>query len=415
MPAPTLPALEHPAHLPLVPPAELAARAGRFAARLRADGMDGAFLLHPSSLFWISGTLSDAYPFVTADGAAGLALRTGVARAAHESPLPQAPFRRLSELPGALADVGFAVSGAIGLELDVVPVATYRRLEELFPEVRFRDCSRAIREVRAVKSPYEIGWIEQAAETLRVAMDELLPERIRPGMREIDLAAFLEGELRARRHQGIIRLRRWNLEMYLGVTSTGASASYPCYFDGPDGLEALYPAVQQGGGERRIEPGLTTMVDFVGGAGGYLADRTRIFSLGEPPAEAREAHAFCLDMLGEITERLRPGAVPSTIHEEVMKRASKSRFADRFMGWGENRVAFLGHGVGLDLDELPVLASRFHLPLEPGNVIAVEPKTFLGATGGVGVENTYVVTDGGCRNLTPGSEEIRVVPLPGVA
>jgi Xaa-Pro aminopeptidase len=246
-------------------------------------------------------------------------------------------------------------------------------------------------------------------------MDEVLPARIRPGIPEIELSAILEGELRARRHQGIVRMRRWNLEMSIGVVSAGASASYPCYFDGPDGLEALYPAVQQGGGERRLEPGVTVMTDIVGGAGGYLADRTRIFSIGEPPAEARDAHAFCLDMLREITARLAPGAVPSAIHAEVMKIAGASRFADRFMGWGENRVGFLGHGIGIDLDELPVLAQGFDAPLDEGNVLAVEPKVFLGEAGGVGVENTYAVTAGGCRNLTPGPEEIRVVAAPGRA
>jgi Xaa-Pro aminopeptidase len=413
--APTLPAIAHPAHLPLVPPAELTSRAERFAARLRDDGLDGAFLLHPSSLFWISGTLSDAYPFVTADAKVVLPLRTGIARAARESPLPQATIRRLPDLPGALAELGVSPEGAIGVELDVVPVATFRRLEKLFPDVELRDCSRAIREVRAIKSEYEITWIEKAAEILRVAMDEVLPEHGRTGVTEIELTAFLEGELRARRHQGIIRLRRWNMEMYIGVMSSGASASYPCYFDGPDGLEALYPAIQQGGGERRLEPGVTTMVDFVGGAGGYLADRTRIFAIGEPPAKARDAHAFCLDMLEEITSRLKPGAAPSVIHEEVVKLASASPFANRFMGYGENRVAFLGHGIGIDLDELPVLAPRFDLPLATGNVIAVEPKVFLGETGGVGVENTYVVTESGCRNLTSGPEEIRVVSPGGDA
>ncbi|MGH2570451.1 MAG: M24 family metallopeptidase, partial [bacterium] len=334
---------------------------------------------------------------------------TGVARAARESPLPQAPIRRIADLPGALATLGAKLEGPVGIELDVVPVAIHQRLEKLVPRAAFRDCSRAIREVRAVKSAYEIGWIERAAETLRVVMDEVLPERIRTGVPEIELCAFLEGELRARRHQGIVRMRRWNLEMSIGVLSAGASASYPCYFDGPDGLEALYPAVQQGGGERRLERGITVMVDFVGGAGGYLADRTRIFCIGEPSAEARDAHAFCRAMLGEITARLAPGAVPSAVHAEVMKIAARSPFADRFMGWGENRVGFLGHGIGIDLDELPVLAPGFDAPLEAGNVVAVEPKVFLGEAGGVGVENTYVLTAGGCRNLTPGPEEIRVV------
>jgi Xaa-Pro aminopeptidase len=312
-------------------------------------------------------------------------------------------------LPQALADLGARVTGRIGIELDVVPVATFERMRKTFSSVVFADVSREVRAARAVKSTYEIGWIEKAAEMVRTSMDDALPPRIRAGVREIELMAFLEGDLRARRHQGVIRLRRWNMEMHYGVVSTGASASFPCYFDGPDGLEGLYPAVQQGGGERAIEPHVPILVDFVGGAGGYLADRTRIYCVGEPPAEARDAHDFCLEMLHEITARLRPGASPARIHEEVMTIAARSPFHDRFMGWGENQVGFLGHGIGIDLDELPVIAPGFEAPLEEGNVIAIEPKAFLGGVGAVGVENTYSITRDGFRNLTGGREGIRVV------
>jgi len=398
-----------PVAVPVVPPAELAARAVRFSERLEADGLDGAFLLHPSSAFWISGTLSQGWPFVGADGGAWLPLRTSLGRAERESPLPRAAVPRSADLPGALADLGARVAGTIGVEMDVVPVIELERLRKAFPEVEFRDVSRAIREVRAVKSDYEIGWIERAAGIVGAAMDESLPPRVRAGVREIDLNAFIEGDMRRRGHQGTIRVRRWSLEMHFGTISAGPSACYPCYFDGPDGLEGLYPGAQQGGGERTVEPGVPVMVDFVGAAGGYLADRTRIFCVGEPPDEARAAHAFCRDILGEIVGRLRPGEAPSAVYEQVAAIAAKSPWADRFMGWGENQVSFVGHGIGLDLDEFPVLARRFDAPLVPGNVIAVEPKVFLGELGGVGVENTYVITEEGCRNLTPGPEEIRVV------
>jgi len=191
--------------------------------------------------------------------------------------------------------------------------------------------------------------------------------------------------------------------------SAGASAAAPCYFDGPDGLEGLYPAVQQGGGERRIERGVPVLVDYVGAAGGYIADRARVLCVGEPPAEIRAAHAFCRELLARIEANLRPGVVPAALYAEAMAEVAASPWADRFMGYGENRVGFLGHGVGLDLDELPVLAPGFDAPLEAGQVLAVEPKVFF-AHGAAGLENTYVVTESGGSNLTAGSEDILVVP-----
>jgi Xaa-Pro aminopeptidase len=299
--------------------------------------------------------------------------------------------------------------------MDVVPAAEVEKLRAAFPDAELTDCSLAVREVRAVKSPYEIEWIEKAGAIVSRAMDSALPPRIRAGVTELELMAFMEGTMRADGHQGTIRMRRWNLEMHYGTVSVGPSACYPCYFDGPDGQEALYPAVQQGGGRRAVQPHQTVLIDFVGAAGGYIADRTRVFCVGRPPREALEAHDFCREMLAAVTERLKPGAAPSAIHADVMAMAARSPWADRFMGWGENQVAFLGHGVGLDLDELPVIAPRFDAPLVAGNVIALEPKVFLGGVGAVGVENTYVITQSGNRCVTPGPEEIRVIAPGGGA
>ena len=407
---PVPPAPAPPISVLRVPPEELARRAERLSRRLRAGGYDGAFLLHPSSLFWIAGTLTAGWPYLDADGRLGLPLRTGISRSAVESPLPQAPVRRLGDVPGALADLGLTPSGVVGIELDVVPVATFERLRKTFPGVEFRDVSGPVREERAVKSTYEIGWIERAGAIVSEAMDVALPPRLRAGVPEIELQAFLEGHMRANRHQGTVRVRRWNLELHFGTVSAGDSACAACYFDGPDGLEGLYPGVQQGGGERTIEPGATVLVDFVGGAGGYLADRARVFCVGEPPDEAVAAHEFCRELLEDITARIRPGAIPAEIWDAISASAAASRWKDSFMGYGENRVRFLAHGVGLDLDELPIIAPRFLEPLAEGHVLAIEPKVFLAGIGGVGVENTYVVETNGCRNLTPGPEVIRVVP-----
>ena len=395
--------------LPLVPEDELAARARRFAARLRVEGLDGAFLLHPSSHFWITGTLADGWPYVDADARVALPVRMSAQRAAAESGVPFAPVRRPADLPGALAELGVPAGRVIGVELDVLPVNAFERLKRAFPNAEFRDVARAVREVRSVKSEYELGWIRRAGALVSDAMDHALPPRLAPGVPEVELSAFLEGEMRRNRHQGVVRVRRWNLEMHLGTVSAGASAAAPCYFDGPDGLEGLYPAVQQGGGERRVEAGVPVLVDYVGGAGGYLADRARIFCVGEPPPETRAAHALCRELLAGIVAKLRPGAVPSALYAEVVGEVARTEWADRFMGWGENRVGFLGHGIGLDLDELPVLAPGFDDPLQAGQVLAVEPKIFLGPLGAAGLENTYVVTEAGGEDLTPGPEDIHVV------
>jgi Xaa-Pro aminopeptidase len=153
------------------------------------------------------------------------------------------------------------------------------------------------------------------------------------------------------------------------------------------------------------------MVDLVAGFGGYLVDKTRIFVLGRlRDNELNEAHRYTLKLQEEVQQRLRPGAVCGAIYSQVMEMVSTTPWKSGFMGWGENQVAFIGHGVGLELDELPVLTARSRTTLRDGMTIAVEPKIFFGDRGGVGIENTWVVTPEGCRNLTADSGD-DIIPV----
>ena len=120
----------------------------------------------------------------------------------------------------------------------------------------------------------------------------------------------------------------------------------------------------------------------------------------------RETHEYILDLNGWIEDQLRPGNIPSQIYQNILDRVAKTSFSAHFMGAGENQVRFVAHSVGLELDEIPVIAPKFDAPLEPGVVFAVEPKVFYPGLGGVGVENTYLITGGKCERLTHCSQEI---------
>ncbi|TPW01612.1 MAG: peptidase M24, partial [bacterium] len=216
-----------------------------------------------------------------------------------------------------------------------------------------------LRELRTIKSAYEITQMDGAARIL-AGVFARVPEILRRSEREIDAAAAIEGELRRHRHQALVRIRRWNMELAGATVAAGPSASHPQAFDGADGSEGLYPAFPHSGGERPLLPGQPIMVDLVAGFGGYLADQTRIFVLGSlTDSELVEAHQFTLQLQAEIQDRLRPGTLCGSIHAHVQARVSTTPWTTGFMGWGENQVAFVGHGVGLELDELPILSARW--------------------------------------------------------
>jgi Xaa-Pro aminopeptidase len=179
----------------------------------------------------------------------------------------------------------------------------------------------------------------------------------------------------------------------------------PTKFDGPVSSSGLHPR-GDGASRRAIAPGDTVMIDVVTCVNGYQADNARTFVVGEPSDDAARAHDFCRAALRELEKRLRPGAAPSAVYAEVAKWAADRGEPDGFMGYGANRVGFFGHGVGLELDEWPVIAPRFDAPIEVGMVVALEPKALSMKHGPAGIENTYLVTGGGPVPLCEAPEEI---------
>lgn len=386
-----------------VPPSEIEGRLGHFRAALREAGLDGAIIVQRADLYYFSGTAQNGWLIVPAaeEGEPVLAVSRSQARARTESPIGrQVPFGSPRDLPALLAAAGLSGATRLGLELDVLPVRDWFRLKDLQPGVELADVSMAIREQRAVKSEWEIGQHEGAAGILARVYREV-PDILRAAEREIDACAAVEGSLRRHGHQALIRIRRFNMEL-AGVTLvSGPTASAPQPFDGADGQVGLYPPVPSSGGERRLRSGEPVMVDLVAGYNGYIVDQTRIFCLGRlADDELRDAHRLALDIEAGAARQLVAGAPCGPIYAEAHARAQASPFAAGFMGWGENQVSFLGHGVGLELDELPILTGRSRTTLAPGMMVAVEPKFFFGDRGGVGVENTWVVTGGAPRNLT---------------
>jgi Xaa-Pro dipeptidase len=377
---------------------ELAARWQRVRRFMDADAL---IVLHNVDIFYLTGTVQDGVLWFPRQGEPVFAVRKSLERARMESPLEDiVPFRRYSELSSLIPAPG----GILGLEQDVVPAATSERIRKAFPRARIEDRSMAIRRARAVKTELEQSHIRRAAAMLDQAFLDI-PGQLREGLREYQLGARIEYVMRMNRHQGIVRVRRFNMEMFYGAVSFGDTAAFPHNFDGPVGVRGLYPAVPLNGSDKPLVRNQPVLGDICGGSGGYLADASRAYSLGEPAGDILETHAFILELNAWIEEQLRPGAIAGEIYSRIEQRVAGTRYAPHFMGAGENQVRFVGHGVGLELDEFPVIAPRFEDPLEVGMVLALEPKIFFPGIGGAGIENTYIITDSGFEKLNRAPEE----------
>ena len=356
---------------------------------------DALVVLQNVDQFYLSGTVADGVLWFPLEGEPIFAVRKSVSRARVESALENVvAFRSYREL----VDLIPSTSGALGLEFDVVPVAVHQQMVRAFPGRQFVDASMTLRKARSVKTDFEVKQIRQAARMVDKAFIDI-PGQLREGIREFELGARIEYVMRMEGHQGFTRLRRFNMEIHYGAVSFGDTSAYPHSFDGPVGVRGLYPAVPLMGSRKKLTRGDPVMVDIVGGYGGYIADGSRSYSLGQPSAMVRDTHTFILELNDWLEDQLKPGSIPSEIYAKAHERIAGTTYAPHFMGAAENQVRFIAHGVGLELDELPVIAPGFDEPLESGVVLAVEPKVFYPGLGGAGVENTYAITESGCERM----------------
>ena len=286
----------------------------------------------------------------------------------------------------------------VGLELDVLPAKLFLRFGKLLPEMNLVDISPAIRQVRAVKSPYEIELIREGRRPLE-QMFAHAGKIIREGITELELASRLEAFLRSRGHQGAVRMRNFNQEIFYGHVLSGGSGAVPSFFDGPTGGPGINISYPQGAGHKILANGEPVLVDFATVLEGYMVDQTRIFWLGDPPEDLQRAYRTAQEINRSLMPMGAAGAGSRELYLQASALAKQAGLEKFFMGY-ESKANFIGHGVGLELDEIPVIAPTVNYILEEGMVFALEPKFIFPGRGAVGIEDTFVVRSRGLEQLT---------------
>ncbi len=384
---------------PLVPKPELDSRLKRASVRIAESGMNAWLISGVTNLYYFTGTAQNGILFIFDDGRHLFLVRKSLERATLESGLTVIEgFRSMREVADRIKGVYGSLPAKIGFEAGGVPVSLFNRYQQALPGCTFADVSTDIRWLRSVKSKFEQDCMREAGKQTAEVFRKMA-DFIRPGISEIDIAAEAEYIARKNGHQGIIRMNGFNAELYFGVITAGESANLPTNFDGPSGSSGLYPSAPHPAGRVLVEAGKPVLVDFMGAYMGYLCDETRVYFPGEPSGEVVRLHQNCLQIQSFISERLKPGIVPSKLYEETLTFSKEIGFTENFMGFNSNQVKFFGHGLGLEVDELPVIAPRFDQPMVEGMTIAVEPKYYVGGLGAVGVENTFIVTEQGGERL----------------
>ncbi len=383
-----------------VPLSELEARISSFRNMMAVSNPEWeiAAIFSKINQYYFTGTMQDGMLIIPREGGPTLWVRRSYERSQDESLFPSIKpmksFRDAKKEFKTLPDTVY-------LETEVVPLALYQRFNKHFPFKDFKPVDQQLATVRAVKSDYELSLMRKSGKIHQRVAEDLLPDMLQEGMSEANLAVTIFKTLVEEGHDGLTRFGMFDNEMVVGHVGFGDSSIYPTYFDGASGTRGLSPAAPVlGSRQRKLKKGDLVFVDVGCAFNGYNTDKTMTCMFGSSlPQHAIETHHKCVEIQNEIAKMLKPGAIPSQIYHRIMDNLDED-FLENFMGFGPRKVKFLGHAIGLLIDELPVIAERFDQPLQEGMVFAVEPKNGIAGVGMVGIENTFIVTPRGGECIT---------------
>ena len=380
---------------------ELKLRRDKIRALMAQQGIDAALITCNVNLIYTYGRVVSGYLYLPLNAPARLFIkRPNDIEGEHIHPI-----RKPEQITGLLKECGLPLPVKLMLEGDELPFTEYNRLAACFPETEVVSCGTAlIRQAQSIKTPIEIEMFRRSGIAHAKAYEQI-PSVYQPGMTDRQLSVEIERLMRLEGCLGIFRVFGQSMEIFMGSLLAGDNAAVPSPYDFALGGKGLDPSLPGGVSGTLLQAGQCFMVDMGGNFYGYMGDMSRVFSIGKLPEQAYAAHQTCLEIQEEIVAMAKPGTVCEDMYNKAIEIVTKAGFADYFMGV-DQKAKFIGHGIGLEINEMPVLAPRMKQELEPGMVFALEPKIVLPGIGPVGIENSWAVTTDGLEKLTLCKEEI---------
>lgn len=363
-------------------------------------GFDSLVVSDNANKFYLTGRVFSGYIYLTA---ADRGMTCFVMRNLPLTGDRVFAIRKPEQILEVLQAQNLPMPGNTALEVNQTSWATVQRLAAALGVEKFGNADTVLMQARSVKTEFEIKLIKECG-MKHDRVYSRIPGLYRNGMTDVELQIEIERVSRLEGSIGIMRCVGDDLEINMGNVLTGDNADCPSPYDFAMG-GAGTASLPVGGDGTIIRPGTSVMVDTNGVFNGYMTDMTRTFSLGKLPELAIKAHQLSIDICREIARLGLPGTECKALYNRAEEMAKEAGMAEYFMGHNAH-AGFVGHGLGVAVNEQPVLAPRSKSVLEVGNVIALEPKFVVPGVGAVGVENTYVVTADGMQVLTHTPEEI---------
>lgn len=360
----------------------------------------GCLLTVDVNLYYTTGRIYSGYFYLPAEGAPWFFVKRPNGLTGDHVEYIRKP-EQMTEL---FASHGLEMPEKLLLEADELTYNDYIRLQKIFNPKETGNATAMMRELRRIKTPYEIEMFRISAERHAKTYAEI-PECFRPGMTDLEFQYEIEKRMRKNGSIGLFRAFGANMDIFMGSILAGENAEVPSPFDfalGGGGIDASCPLGANG---TTLKEGTAVMVDMAGNYTAYMTDMTRVFSVGRLPELAYRAHQTARLIESEIENIARPGTPCAELYEIAAKITEKQGLGAYFMGT-KQQAKFVGHGIGIQINELPVLTPRSKERLEPNMVFALEPKYVIPGVGAVGIENSFLVTETGLEKITQFTEDI---------
>lgn len=380
---------------------ELKQRRDKIRVLMAQQGIDAALITCNVNLIYTYGRVVSGYLYLPLNDFARLFVkRPTTIEGEHIMPI-----RKPEQLSELIQACGLPLPKKLMLEGSELSFNEYNRLAACFPEAEVVPCGTdLIRQARSTKTEMEIEFFRRSGVAHAKAYAQI-PSVYRPGMTDLQLSVEVERLMRLEGCLGIFRVFGQSMEIFMGSLLAGDNAAAPSPYDFALGGAGLDPTLPGGANGSLIQPGQSIMVDMGGNFYGYMGDMSRVYSVGKLTDQAYAAHQTCLEIQEAVAAMAKPGVICEDLYSKAIELVTKAGFADYFMGV-EQKAKFIGHGIGLEINEAPVIAPRIRQELEPGMVFALEPKIVLPGVGPLGIENSWVVTTEGLEKLTLAPEEI---------
>lgn len=371
-------------------------RLSRLTSLMKQAKADAMLITDNANLYYLTGRVYAGLMFITADGRVTYFVRRPIELTGDNVIYIRKPEQMTEH-------ISFG-AGSLAMELDITDYSAIERLKAIFPSATMTNASPVIRKARSVKTAEELRLIGLSG-IKQERVYRRIPHLYQDGMTDLELQVEIERVSRLEGCLGQFRISGDSMELYMANILTGENADTPTPYDFAMGGAGLDPSIPVGANGSIIRQGTAVMADVNGNYTGYMTDMTRTFSLGGLPEKAMKAHRLSIDICRELTSMARPGTEAATMFHRAEEMAREAGMYEYFMGHRQ-KAGFVGHGLGIEINELPVIAPRSRDILEEGNVFALEPKFVIPEVGAVGIENTYAVTADGVKCLTLAPEQI---------